>query len=63
MAYRVIITPPAQRKLDDYVFYTLSILKNGDIAKSYCNTVLRLAFEKLRKITREINWAKTLCNL
>ena len=34
MAYKVIITTPAQRKLDNYVFYTLSTLKNEDVARA-----------------------------
>ena len=34
MVYKVIITPPAQRKLDNYVFYTLFTLKNEDAASA-----------------------------
>lgn len=34
MAYKVIIMPPAKRRLDMYVYYTLETLKNRQAAKS-----------------------------
>lgn len=34
MAYKVIITPPAKRRLDMYVYYTLETLKNRQAAKA-----------------------------
>lgn len=34
MAYKVIIMPPAKRRLDMYVYYTLEILKNKQAAKN-----------------------------
>ncbi len=33
MAYKVIIMPPAKRRLDMYVFYTVETLKNRQAAK------------------------------
>ena len=34
MAYKVIIIPPAKRRLDMYVYYTLETLKNKQAAKN-----------------------------
>ena len=34
MAYKVIIMPPAKRRLDMYVYYTLETLKNKQAAKN-----------------------------
>ncbi len=34
MAYKVMIMPPAKRRLDMYVYYTLETLKNRQAAKS-----------------------------
>lgn len=34
MTYNVIIMPPAKRRLDRYVYYTLETLKNKQAAKS-----------------------------
>ena len=34
MAYKVIIMPPAKRRLDMYVHYTIDTLKNRQAAKA-----------------------------
>ena len=34
MAYKVIIMPPAKRRLDMYVYYTIETLKNRQAAKA-----------------------------
>lgn len=39
MAYKVIIMPPAKRRLDMYVYYTLETLKNKQAAKSILTDV------------------------
>ncbi len=57
MAYKVIITPPAQRKLDNYVFYTLSTLKNEDAAKSILDDA-----ENTKRILADIANMNALCD-
>lgn len=42
MAYKVIIMPPAKRRLDMYVYYTLETLKNKQAARNI------LVMQKLR---------------
>lgn len=34
MAYKVVVMPPAKRRFDMYVYYTLETLKNRQAAKS-----------------------------
>lgn len=34
MAYKVIIMPPAKRRLDMYVYYTIETLQNRQAAKA-----------------------------
>lgn len=47
MAYKVIIMPPAKRRLDMYVYYTLETLKNKQAARKILadakNTARRLS--------------------
>ncbi len=47
MTYKVVITPPAKKRLDMYIGYTINVLKNRQAAKSIekdaKNTVKRLA--------------------
>lgn len=57
MVCKVIITPPAQRKLDNYVFYTLSTLKNGDAAKAILDDA-----EKTKKILANMASINAFCN-
>lgn len=37
MAYKVIITPPAKKRLDMYIGYTINVLKNRQAAKAIKN--------------------------
>ena len=37
MAYEVIITPPAKKRLDMYIGYTINVLKNRQAAKAIKN--------------------------
>ena len=40
MVYKVIIMPPAKRRLDMYVFYTIETLGNSQAAKaSVCDVI------------------------
>ena len=57
MAYKVIITTPAQRKLDNYVFYTLSTLKNEDAARAILEDA-----EKTKKILANMANINAFCN-
>ena len=57
MAYKVLITPPAKRRLDMYVGYTAHILKNPQAARS----ILSDAKEAKKRLS-EIADTLQLCN-
>lgn len=57
MAYKVIITPPAQRKLDSYIFYTLSTLMNEDAARAILNDA-----EKTKEILADMADVNAFCD-
>lgn len=57
MTYKVVITPPAQRRLDSYVSYTFSTLKNKEAARAI------LADAKAtKKVLQRVAGSNALCD-
>ena len=54
MAFKVIITPPAQHRLDMYIGYTVNTLKNRQAAKAILDDA-RLTKNKLSEIADSLS--------